>query len=106
MASLMHFYVREACCESWRCKSSAGCDGRNREPKASVSVARRNLKESWRRNRDPTNRDRIQGWHGGVTRSWTGEPMIIGRLVAVNPTGCQRPAKPGHLGSLENRPLD
>ena len=39
-------FVRQAWRESWRCKSSVGCDDRNHEPKARVSVARRNLKEA------------------------------------------------------------
>ena len=39
-----------------------------------MSVARRNLKEADAPNSDSTNRNRIQGQRGGVTRQWTGTP--------------------------------
>ena len=39
-----------------------------------MSVARRNLKEADAPNSDSTNRNRIQGRRGGVTRQWTGMP--------------------------------
>jgi hypothetical protein len=37
------FIVRQACCESWRCKSSTGYDDRNREPMARACLSRGDL---------------------------------------------------------------
>lgn len=39
-----------------------------------MPAARRDLKEAQVQNTDPTNRNRIQGRRGGVTRLWTGTP--------------------------------
>ena len=39
-----------------------------------MSIVRWNLKGAVAQNSDSTNRNRIQGLHGGVTRQWTGRP--------------------------------
>ena len=39
-----------------------------------MSAARRNLKEAEAHSSDATDRNRIQGRRGGVTRQWTGTP--------------------------------
>lgn len=68
------FFVRQACCVSGRCKSSAGRDDRNRKARQGCPPTRRNLKEADAINSDSTNRNRIQGRRGGVIRQWTEMP--------------------------------
>jgi len=79
--------VRQACCESWRWKSSAGRDDRNREPKARVSVASRNLKEAGGETRTRRTGIGYKAAAAGSPGHGRGSPMVIRTRAAVDPAG-------------------